>query len=353
MRKAMVLVLALAAFSAMALLPLAQSQPATPQSSFCQGLLVQPFGQGASGLRDMIPIAYYIMLVMASITGLVYAIGYALNIGNLVRFAKSEIGEIILTAVIIAVFAGFIYGMNGIASISFGSSTTVFQADCGYVAQASVNVLDAMYTYFYPLNMKLEAIEGVGIQAAPNDFGVTFSPFTGFGYVKDTTTKLMDFTGAIAIMLVGIAVFLGILYSVFPMFLFLGIVLRTLPVTRPAGGGFLGFFVGFYILFPAMMFFMLALPAQSSTLQGGGVVSSLQATTNFFTSASSFYSAVFGSLTITDILSNFVTHVVDTVFYTLLVVVISIIVSFDMSELLAGVIGAPSLSSRQMLRRII
>lgn len=358
-RIALVAVIAMSLFAATAA---AQSAPA-PSIPFCSGLLQQPFGPNASGLTGLgiVSIAALIMLVMAAIIGLLYAIGYAFGISNLVRFSKAEIGEIILTLVVVAVFAGFILGTNGLANIGFSGSNNIFQADCTYMARSSVDVIGALFSYFYPTNAALSGITNIYWVAEPWMQGVSFKPFTGYSYDMAVIKVLNEFTSALAVMLVGITVFLGIVYALFPLFLYLGVVLRTIPVTRPAGGGFLGFFIGFYLIFPTILFFMLSLPPAIGTPPQNTAVASIQTATQGFTNLNKAVSemeagieaALGGPLTASSLIGDFMSYAIDPVFYSLFAIVTAVVVSFDMSELVADVLGAESLSSRNMLRKII
>ncbi len=323
-----------------------------PATAFCSGLLLQPFGQNASLIQNLglIGIAMVVVLLMSVVIALVYALGYSFGIEHLVRFARAEIGEIMLTAAIIAVFAGFIYGSNGLAQLSYSQYTNIFQADCSFMAASSVTTLGTILTYFTPATLELSALSGFTVSWAPNLQGIKVSPLLGFGFVISMLTTLSEFITAIGIMLLGITVFLGIVYAIFPLFLFLGIVLRTLPITRAAGGGFLGFFIGFYIIFPLILFSLLSVsPALTAPQQP----TPYDAPTFISNIASSLAGAAISSFDISPLIQTFVSDVLDPVFWALFAVVIAVIVSFDMSELFADVLGAESLSTRHMMRKII
>ena len=248
------------------------TQPVCPGSILanCQNShgLMDPAGVIFSGhsiaAQSILTISLLLMLVMSFAIAIMYGIGYAFRIDKLLRFAKSEIGEILLTLLIVLLFVGTfnltssnITAKNFFAAGNGALNNNIFVSDCTMLVQQSFNLIPVMFT-FGLMTTSLNAIGSLSVSFAPNYMGFRFSPLIGISAITSVTNTLMYGTSGFTLILMGAATFLVIIYALFPLFLYLGIILRTLPWTRPAGGAFLGMFIAFYILFPLLIYFMLA-----------------------------------------------------------------------------------------------
>ncbi len=387
------------------LLPAASAQSSNPNAAFCSGLIAQPSAsspavQFLSNFKGLTEIAVLIMSVMIGIAAMAYAIGYAFRIDRLVAFSKSEIAEIIITLIVVAIFLGSIYAINfsGLINIGPQNSYTVFNADCEVLSYSSVSIFHTIAWVFIPENYLMQLIYNTEIDLKPVNFGPFFEPFHGFEMLNNITITLMNFSGGLAVVFLALSVFLAIIYVLFPIFFFLGIVLRTVPFTRAAGGAFLGLFIGFYVLFPLMLYLLLSTGCatlsssqQSCTLvasptgpviSGSSILGSLSSLTNPSSAeqgVSSLGSAV-GQLAteavvpgepalnlITNanpnsaydfldpafIIGIFITLVVEPQIFAIFALVISLMVSLNFTELVGDFLGSESLSSRGALRRIL
>ena len=231
------------------------------------GGLIDPskviFSGHALAAQSILMVSLLIMLVMSFAVAIIYGIGYSFRLDKLLRFAKSEIGEIILTLLIVMIFVGtFTLTSAGTSSSNFFAAgngllnNNIFVSDCSLLSQESFELIP----HLFGLGIGASTLMFFGsltVNLMPNYMGVSFRPIAGITALTPVlNTMIFGTWGAITI-LMGVGAFLVIIYSLFPLFLYIGIILRTLPWTRPAGGAFLGMFIAFYIMFPLLIYFML------------------------------------------------------------------------------------------------
>ncbi|MDE1810626.1 MAG: hypothetical protein KGH66_01110, partial [Candidatus Micrarchaeota archaeon] len=213
----------------------------------------------------------------------------------------------------------------------------------------------------------------LNIQIMPNNFGVSFSPFLGLQTANSLITLLSSFLGAFYLVLIAAAVLIGLIYAIFPLFLYVGIVLRSIPWTRAAGGSFLGVFLGFYIVFPLILFSMLGAYNTVFSSQSGGAIGNIGSVSDysgilagqgspsfnpvailssigsFFTNAESGLSTILTQ----GVLQYIGTDAIQPFAYTGFSLIIAFVISFDFIDAAGDLLGAPSLSSDTMLKKII
>lgn len=311
-----------------------------------------------AGLSNLITISMLIIFVMLVIIALAFTLGYAFGIKSLVNFSKVEFGEIIITVLIIAFFVGAA-GTIPLIHLTSQQTQNIFVNDCNYLAGSSLYVFNVILSNFIPRSLGIELLSNLQIHLSPLAFGIDFSPLTGYALVQQSLSIAIDFSSMVASMFLGLIMFLSIVYMIFPLFLYIGIVLRTVPFTRAAGGAFLGLFIGFYIVFPLML--NLLLSAQGTSInpiqinQNQTITSVLTNMKNTPSALSvlPFIKNFFDSFSVLGTFNQFIDNIVVPMMYTLFVVIISIMVSLDFSELVGDFLGAESLSSKNTLRKII
>jgi hypothetical protein len=356
------------------MLPLSASAAST---GFCKGL-VGGFGVASptnsyATLSGMLGISYLLILIMAAIVGIAYALGTSLHIDALTRFSKTEIGEIIVTLLIISLMLGSFAIVNSTAPSSSTStspnsyfalgqgafnSSRIFLSDCGKLAYSAIDTIPQIVYFSIYTNM-WQFISSVSLSYAPDEFGPNDEPFVGAYVLVGPADMVLDFASGLAAILIGVEVILALIYSLFPFFLFLGIVLRTMPWTRAAGGSFLGLFIGFYIMLPLMLNLLLAvLPTTTSSALSvptsiSGLFSTLQSQfSNVLASLSSVPSGISGLFNF-NATAIFIKTIGSQMLYDLLAVILSIIVAFDFTETMGDLLGAPSLTSSGALKNLI
>ena len=351
-------------------LPLASAASASSltNAGFCNSLMSSSYSvlNHPQAISYLIEIASILLITIASILGIVYGIGYAFKINRLISFSRTEFGEIIATALIIAVFIGTFsvfnstYGSRSIAGLSGittptspSSNSQIFSSDCSYLAYYAVTTMPQSIIEYSLLGNVIDIVKNVAITIQPNGFGIAFSPFSGFAIYRTVLDEVVELATGIAGLLLAVIVLLAIFLSLFPIFLYVGIVLRSFPWTRAAGGAMIALFMAFYLIFPVLLHFLLSvsITIAPAPVQPGSISSSLL---NGFSSTNP--TGIFSSLG--DLLSlgalfAFIAGVLEPMGYVLIAVGFTFIISFDMMEALADLLGAPSLTRGKVLNKVI
>jgi hypothetical protein len=195
-----------------------------PYTNFCQGAISQTAAETAtSGISGILEISFVIIGVMLIAIALAFTIGYSFKIEKMISFSKMEFGEIITTLIIITVFVGAA-GATPLISASPQQTNNIFVNDCTYLAGSSVYVFKVMLVDFLPRSFGLELLTNLEINLNPLAFGISFSPLTAYGLVQTGLGIFTGFAEMLAGIFLGLIVFLGVIYVLFPLFLYLGIV---------------------------------------------------------------------------------------------------------------------------------
>jgi hypothetical protein len=346
-------------FLASALPGFANAATYGPQASkFCtgtSGIIPQSTeittGNALSG--GVFTISISILALIFAIVGMAWAIGYALGINLLVNFSKTEIGEIAITLIILLVLLGTMATVTGNASpgriFSNYDFYGIFSNDCYTMTLTALNITSDFRTITI-LQDYYSMASHTTVSVSTNYFGFSFSPFVGLTAMNQIIKMMMGFTGIIIALMFGLSVFLAIVYGLFPIFLYVGIVLRTLPWTRAAGGAFIGLFIGFYILLPLLLGFVTTSSFSSvATTTFNNQIFSLSSFAGNPISSIAYLSSFISA----DAVINFVEGVVSPSIYVIIGVVISVILSLDFAETMGDYLGAPSLSSGHALKGLV
>lgn len=325
----------------------------------------------AGGEKSLLFLSILIMLVMLMIIAIIYMISYVFDLEMLRNFAKIEIGEIIITGILVFIFIGSFNAISSatsgnvfhIAGTSFGRD--LYVSDCSYLSSGSVSLI-APFLAINFIRTIGDTAASIKVSVEFSFFGFEDSPFTGFKLFDTMLGYLDDITGAFIVLNLGIMLLLGLIFILFPLFLYIGIILRTLPWTRAAGGAFLGVFVGFYIALPILLHVMLGVYVPSLAAQTGftginpSMINSIFSYSSGITSASFVVSTlkflennqlfIFGNGY--GIVNGFLYWVIEPAVFTFLSVIISFIIAFDVSEFTGGILGAPSLKAENIFSKM-
>ena len=364
MKKIFAIVAVLTVLALVASIAPAQTPPGATTSAplsdaaFCSGLFPTT-GTTAGIPSGLIGTAVLIMLVMSAIMGMIYGLGYAFKISRLTQFSKIEFGEMAVTFILIGVFIGSISATSPSGLLHIGPSTvsSTFIGSCQVLSTNAISLFNNLMTYYLPATQVLSLFKNFKVELTPVEFGFTFNPFVGYTLESHAINELFGFSTLMIMIFLGLVIFLGVIYNLFPLFLYLGIVLRTVPFTRAAGGAFIGLFVGFYIFFP-FMFYALAssIPTTAQFFSYNGFTSALSAISSatgvssiisFFTSLLTTVLNPFG------IVNYLIENTVVPFFYILMSLILSLMLSFEFAQLIGGFLGAPNLNSTNTLRKII
>ncbi len=232
--------------------------------------------QGAA-LSGVISISVIIILVMALIAAAVYMVGRSFGLDKALNFGKSELVEVFITAIIIAIFIGVLAvgsylsaSASGSAALSSFLPTSIFTNVCTNLYGAGISATGNLFVIGVD-QVFLSLLSSVQVSVISKGYGFSFSPLIGYALLSKVLNEMTLFSSGMIALTFGMDSFLSLVYGLFPLFLYVGIALRTIPWTRPAGGSFLALFVGFFIFFPLMLNGMLAAnPALVYTNAAGG-----------------------------------------------------------------------------------
>ncbi len=333
--------------------------PYSDATAFCQSFVGTQVLSNSSGpiyaANSLIVITLLLLLLMLNIAALMYLLGSAIKIPQLVSFGKTEIGEVMVTAIIVFIFLGGFQIENSLPvpgnylALAPGViSQGIFQNDCSSLAGGS---LTALSTDLIPLAVASDIVQfssSITYGAYVTNEGFSAKPLAGLAFSTQIYGKLIPvLVGLIALPLAGAAI-LAIFYAIAPLFLYLGIILRTIPFTRAAGGSFLGMFVAFYLLFPLLLYLLIAnVSVATSTISAsslGQLTSNIQPGVSWLPS--------YGELGL-GITKGVIVSAIAQLLYLVLAFILAIIIAFDFMERAGDLLGAPSLASKHTLRNII
>lgn len=322
-------------------------------------------GQSGSA-QSILTLSLLIMVTMMLISGFLYAIGYAFRIDKVLRFAKTEIGEVLVTALIVFIFIGTF----SVASLTIGTKNlfalgngalndNVFISDCSFLSQKSFDLIAPMFAVSYQ-DLAINFLGTLKINFKPDYFGVSFDPLAGMTLIRPMLTTFMYLISIFIVIPIGATMFLAFIYALFPLFLYLGIVLRTFPLTRAAGGTFLGLFIAFYVVFPMLLYVMLAnyTSTAPTTAPSAGMAATITQLVSVVSSGiptqwMNSIGETFSSIFVQGLLDSFIQDFVEPVMYVMFSIFLTLIISFDFMEALGDLLGAPSLRSADMLKRVL
>jgi hypothetical protein len=327
------------------------------------------FSNHSGTAQQILVISLLLMSMMMLISGLLYAIGYAFRIDKLLRFSKTEIGEVLVTLLIVALFIGtfsvgsMVIGTPNLFALGKGAlSQGVFTKDCSLLSEESFSLIPAMLIYGYE-DQAINAIGGTKITFMPDGFGVSVVPFAGMTLIRPVMSLLIYLTNLFIFIPLGTVMFIAFIYAFFPLFLYLGILFRTFPVTRAVGGTFLGLFIAFYVVFPILLYSMITTYSpvcgtygSTACLPGpkipvlsdiAGAVASFIPTAWISNITALFLAGGIG------LVNSFIKVFAEPVIFAAFSVFLSLIISFDFMEALGDLLGAPSLRSSDMLKRVL
>lgn len=380
-------------FFAVAILALAYASNAQIGASFCPAL----FPSTGIVLRNtnvyttLISVSLLITIMVLTALGLVYAIGYAFGLEKLKSFTKTEFLESSINVIIIVLIAGGLafadggiaffsnVGLAGLQSVTSVPITAPTSAQSVYT-QICTLYLDKGFNVFLSnwlptvltSSVLLGALQNLKISISLlNAIDFSFQPFAGLKVLGSILNQQATLFGGAAILLVAVIFMLVIIYFLFPLFLFVGVFLRSFPWTRAAGGTFLALFISFYIVFPALIYPFAAVMSieQTSTSQLNALGSSLFTNTfsntisSFQSSSSSFFLSTLPTSEAVNpaaiIFSapqeiNAYGQAISALGIQVLGILISATISLDLVEAFGDLLGAPSLEhGKHILGKII
>ncbi len=335
--------------------------------------LVSPQINTYSSYSGLLSISLIIVLMMFVLMGLIFVLGIAFKWDTLKNFAKTEYLEGFVSILIILLIMGGVAAFNGTMNFmgnlfAVGTGTTapttfqtLYSSLCSNIFQKMI--LPGFLTYIWiDINkLMINLISSLTITIQPGGFGIAIQPFYGFSMIN----QLLWLEGPSSIfMLVGgamIIVLLFVIYYLFPLFLFLGVALRTFPWTRAAGGAFIALFIAFYIFFPVIMYPFTVSYSQynspSSSALGICNVGNTQCPSGIGVFLGSFsaylgvldldvgYTAYTNLVYFSQILLYFATNVFG--------LVISLLISYEILGIFGSLLGSRSVKGDSIFKKIL
>ncbi len=326
---------------------------------------------GAAGyLGTVAGIALLVVLVVLIVLGVAYAVGYAFGINSLLNFVKTESVESFFNILLIALvafgigFAGpamqFLAGIGGIGLESAGAAAPNIASAQGlytslcthYVTHGIGTVIDneitLSITYIFT-----EVLQSTTVLLMPNGFGFSWSPFAGATIQLNVINTQMQVYTFFAAIFVAIAILLALIYFLFPIFLYAGVLLRAFPWTRAAGGSLIALFIAFYIVFPALLYpFSTYLTVAVNAASGS--IPPLSSLSSLSLPVSVLASSIDGAAVADEVMG--VGGFAQNLAYMTLQIIgifIAFLVSFDLLEGLGDLLGSPSLSAGKLFSKVI
>ncbi|MCL5675163.1 MAG: hypothetical protein M1611_00955 [Candidatus Marsarchaeota archaeon] len=340
----------------------------------------------------VISIALLIVLMVFTVIALVYGVGVAFRIDKLIRFGRAELLESFANVVIIVVIAFGVGTILGAASFlaNLGSLNVVAPSSGfstgvqGFYTNTCINIFNnVIITSLFDM---VGGLANAVVYEILDDFQLTFvpggyisyvvpgfevQPFQGIGPIVSLTfVETSTFTAFIMTGL-GIIFMLFVIYYLFPVFLYLGIVLRSFPWTRPAGGALIAIFVSFYIFFPALLYPFTTFGSSVSNIycngssSHGGTTSTTGSPVPDICSSNNIthYIATGGIDALLALLGNINAAFNSNVeIYASMVAAFAIefigfaiafLISYDLLEVFGDLFGSPSLQANRILSRLI
>ena len=334
-----------------------------------------------STYSNMLDFSLLIILMVLVVLGIIYAIGYSMKIDKLLSYSKTELLESIFNIIIIVAIAG---GMglvfSGISFITSIANTGLASAQNainsqggGIVLLPTTQVTNAHDLYvgicdnygngiigivgnlinLYELGIEQSLAQSLTIELMPNyggflmlTPGVTFSPLAGLSPSMQVISSLFTIISAFVAIMIGIPLLLFFIYYLFPFFLYAGVLFRSFPWTRAAGGTLLALFISFYIVFPSLIYPFSVL--STTNLGNAYTAPSLSSSTLSINNWEQFGSLVrLGPLILAYVggLSGAILQIAG--------LVIALVISYDLVEMFGKLLGAPSASGRKMLSKVV
>lgn len=367
-------------------------------STYCSDIfgnvnqIVSPSLYNNTSFTSVIALSFLIVMMVLISLALVYAIGYGFGINKLVAFVKSEYLESIFNILLIFLIAGGAVSFSAISGLF--TNTFLIQSSQSSTSQSITTSLPvptsmlAMYTdlcnniitnqvapgFHYYVDAGLESLVLSFLSGIENRITISgtyfevvtlptfvFKPFVGLNIISGLVGLETAATVTFMALNIGLIFLLFAIYFLFPVFMYLGILFRSFIWTRAAGGTLLSLFIAFYIVFPSVMYPISALPnllnSVSSTSTGLPYITSstdmsayLQNVfTNVYNSASGL------QLIFNPINTNINGYSLIITYFAILMIgtFIAFLISYDLSQILARILGAPSLNVGRAMGRLI
>ncbi|MDE1870524.1 MAG: hypothetical protein KGH71_06155, partial [Candidatus Micrarchaeota archaeon] len=230
----------------------------------------------------VLQVALLIVAMVFAALAIMYAVGYGFGIPRILVFVKTEYLESVLNIIMIVVLFGgaavlsggmvFISNLGNAVIASAGAAGSAPLVALGANPTAGYQDIQGIYssvcqTYMSDAVSHLAGLSGLNgisygysiasgfvINLMPNGMGISIAPLAGITPYLLLVGFLSPLVSGVVGIEIGVVFFMVIVYYLFPLLLFAGVLMRSFQWTRAAGGTLIALFIGFYIFFPALIY---------------------------------------------------------------------------------------------------
>jgi hypothetical protein len=204
-----------------------------------------------------------IVLTEVSVLGIVYALGKVFSYNRLVTYSRGEFTQALANLVLIGIIS-FAFTLTNIPEIL----TSIYTKMGEYSGKLFMYSL-GIFAYNAAVNLVMTISTSVKVELPlppPLSFLIVILGFNdiqlfeGLAPLFDVVDRIYSFFSASWIFLAATKVFLYLIGSdLFLILLYLGLILRAIPLGRSAGGYLIAIFISFYFFYPLFLSYLLSL----------------------------------------------------------------------------------------------
>lgn len=312
-------------------------------------------------LSGLLSISIILLTIMIMVSGVLWALSGLLELPMLKEYSRRELGQIVLTGVVVLIILGTFSTLNFAASkvIPFSKgvvTSAVYNHDCTSMFNSFTGTMGTII-YLVEYDDITKLVGSLSLYIEPGYFGYESEPYHGALLSGNLISLMITLTGGVAVLYLTIDVILTLIYVIMPLFLFVGIVLRCLPWTRAAGGAFIAMFIGFFIIFPILIGVFISeeptVSTSSLVTPSSGILNPSTSIFNIgtiFSTMSSYITSIFDGYHAVSVVSS---TIIGPALFIILGSLLSLIIAFDFTDTLGDLLGSPSLSSSGSFSKLV
>ena len=214
---------------------------------------------------------------------LAYTLGYVLAHQKVLRWAKEQMEEAMLSMVIVLFVIGFASFLCSLDLRTLGMETSCSGPSCNFVDVGYSLLMDMFkaitqgFLLVTSMQAVLSSISTMTMGKAPGGFGIIISPYAVAGDIAAGLRDAMIVLMTSAIMTITQMVLIKMTESLFVILFPIGVILRSFGATRGFGGGLIAIAIGFFVFYPLLVVLFYGSVLGSIQTDYGGMVDSMKA----------------------------------------------------------------------------
>ncbi len=202
-------------------------------------------------------LCFLALLASFFLLSLLYMLSNVLRISGLQAWVKVEIGQLIVSALIVILLAaivGLLCSFDpGVLKSDYSGGKSMFGEATDYLNWLRYENTVALYTV-YGYNVVVSMVMNPVYNSRPGGVGVTTQPFSGLAPVSSMLVTFMSgLTLSLLLTMMQIYMLQYIQIAMLGWFLPLGVFFRCFEPTRQFGGAIIGLAIGLVLLYPALL----------------------------------------------------------------------------------------------------